>query len=783
VIPDLAHPLPLSDVRLTGGPLKTAQELDEKTLLALEPDRMLYYLRERAGLKPKTTNGYGGWDGGRGKQLTGHIAGHYLSGVSMMYAATGNPEFKKRADYIVKELKEIQGKQGDGYIGALTDAQGKPGKEIFQDISKGNIRSGGFDLNGLWSPWYVEHKIFAGLRDAYRLTGNKMALDVEKKFAAWAGSIVNPLTDEQIQGRRGMLGTEFGGMNEVLVDLYADTGDKRWLTLSEKFEHRSLITPLSQNEDVLGGKHGNTLVPKILGELDRYIYTGNKTNGTAAIFAWNAIVDHHTFSTGGHGYDEYFGPPDQLSKQVDGSGQRSQDLRTCESCNVYNMIKMTRRLFAIEPKDRYAEFHERALFNHVLSSINLTNGQVCYMVPIGLGVQHEYQGAIPNSFTCCVGSAFESHALHADGIYYENGNKLWVNIFAPTTADWKSQGVKVTMDTTFPAGDTASIKLEPRSSKQLVLAVRRPDWAGEGFSVKVNGEAVKDLPKPGNYVEIKRTWKKGDTVDLVLPKVLHGEPLVDNPDRMSLMWGPLVLAGDLGTRGGGGGGGGGGRRGGAGRTNLPVIVTADKAVGKWMQPVAGESGAYTAKAGNTGAEITFKPFYQMSGRRYGIYWDVYSPTEWTAKSPAVSAEQEKMAKLKAATVGYVQPGEMQPETDANFQGEDTTPVRVNDQAGRHGTKWFSFDLPVDASHPMSLIVTYNSDEAKKRNFDILADGERLKLETVEKTEPSRFFDLEYNLPADLVKGKQKVTIKFESVGGSEIASVFGVRMIRADAER
>ena len=238
-----ARPLPMSSVRLLGGPLKRAQDLDAEYLLALEPDRMLAYLRQRAGLQPKAKP-YGGWDGA-GRQLTGHIAGHYLSAVSLMWAATGDARFKERADYLVQELKVIQDAQGDGYLGALMDGQNVDGKVRFQELSKGIIRSGGFDLNGLWSPWYVEHKIFAGLRDAYRYTGNRTALDVEIKFAGWVESVLSPLNPDQLQR---MLNTEFGGMNEVLADLYADTGDKRWLALSDKFEHTSIIDPLAAGD-------------------------------------------------------------------------------------------------------------------------------------------------------------------------------------------------------------------------------------------------------------------------------------------------------------------------------------------------------------------------------------------------------------------------------------------------------------------------------------------------------------------------------------------------------
>ena len=455
-VPFAAQPLPLSAVRLTGGPLKHAQELGAKNLLNLEPDRMMFYLRQLAGLTPKASQGYGGWDG-PGRNLTGHIAGHYLSAVSYMHAATGDDQFKQRADYLVDEMEAVQKKRGNGYIGALMGGrQGQPpvdGVQLFEQLSQGQIRSGGFDLDGMWSPWYVEHKILAGLRDAYRKTGNRKALELSTKFAAWVETILAPLNAQQLQR---MLATEFGGINESFADLYADTGDKRWLDLSDKFEHHAVIDPLADHRDILGGKHGNTQIPKLLGELARYIYSGNQPDGEAAKFFWNAVVDHHSFATGGHGYDEYFDAPDKLSDEVDGKNHRSQDLRTCESCNVYNMLKFARLLFALDPGNKIAEFHERALFNHVLASINFTDGQYCYMVPIGQGVTHEYQG---DSFTCCVGTGLENHALHGEGIYCESADRFWVNLFAPSTVVSAMFGMKLVMETGFPMDDPSSLTL------------------------------------------------------------------------------------------------------------------------------------------------------------------------------------------------------------------------------------------------------------------------------------------------------------------------------------
>lgn len=761
-IPKVARPLALSAVRVTGGPLKRAQDLDAEYLLKLEPDRMMAYYRKRAGLEPKA-QGYGGWDGD-GRNLTGHIAGHYLSGVSMMYAATGDSRFKERADYIVQEMKEVQDKQGDGYLGALAN-----GKEQFIEVSKGNIRSTFFDLNGLWSPWYVLHKTYAGLRDAYRYTGNRTALDLEIKFAAWAEGILAKLDDAQLQR---MLNTEFGGMNEVLAELYGDTGDKRWLDLSHRFDHRAVLDPLARQQNILPGLHGNTQVPKLLGSLMRYVYAGDKADGDAANFFWDAVVNHHSFATGGHGKDEYFGPPDVLSDRIDG--------RTAETCNVYNMIKMTRELFALHPDIKYADFHERALFNHILGSIDPEDGRTCYMVPVGRGVRHEYQEMF-RSFTCCVGSGMESHALHGDGIYYESGDRLWVNLYVPSTAKWEAAGVNLAMDTDFPEGESATLKLTLKSPKQLTLALRRPMWAGAGFTLKINGQPLKDLATPGSYIELKRKWKTGDTVAMTLPKTLRLEPLPDNQRVASIMWGPLVLAGDLGPD----------SRTGGGRseqqTNVPVFVTAERPLSDWLKPVPGKQGTFHSEGVGRESDVEFVPFYRLHRRIYSTYWDLLTPADWEKRAAEIAAERERQRKREAATVSFAQPGETEREREFNQQGEDTSPARVAGSSGRRASKWFSFDLPVDPAHAMTLIVTYHSEERATRSFEILVDGVRVGEQTIERHRPGSssgsFFDVEYSVSPDLVRGKQKVTVRFQAKGGNETGSVFGIRMIRADVDR
>ena len=771
VVSPKARPIPLADVRLTGGPLKAAQDQNAKYLLSLEPDRMMAFLRKAAGLEAKA-EGYGGWDG-PDRQLTGHIAGHYLSGVSLMYAATGDPRFKERADYLVAELKAVQDKHGDGYIGAQTDRNKVPGKTLYEQLAGGDVRSGGFDLNGMWSPWYVQHKIFAGLRDAYRYAGSKAALEVEVAFAGWAERILKNLSDEQIQK---ILMTEFGGMNEVMVDLYADTGDKRWLAVAGKFEHRFIIEPLSRGEDILQGKHGNTLVPKIIGDLARYLYTGNEADGRASIFFWNQVAFHHSFATGGHGRNEYFGAPDKLDEMIEG--------RTAETCNVYNMIKMARMLFALDPQVRYADFHERALFNHILGSMDPADGATCYMVPVGQVVSREYQD-MTRSFTCCVGSGMESHALHGDGFYYESGDTLWVNIYAPSTAVWKAAGAKLEMKTGFPEGSDAALALDLNEPKKFVLALRRPFWAVQGFEVKVNGVPVKNPAPAGEYVRIERTWKTGDKVELVLQKGLHLEILPDNPERAAILWGPLVLAGDLGPiparRKRGEEGAATQQAPAPARPTSPVLVTSEKSVDRWVKPVAGKPGDF--RTANTGRDrdVDLVPFYRLHRRLYTVYFDLMTPESWDRRAASMKAAEEAKRKLEAATVAFAQPGQMQTERDFNQMGGNSTPAQFQGRYGRRATDWFSFDLPVDPSSPMALVVTYNTDERANRTFAVLIDGRKVGEQTITRRSPEareKFFDVEYPIPADVVAGKTKVTVLFEGVDKSETGTVYGIRVVR-----
>jgi hypothetical protein len=403
------------------------------------------------------------------------------------------------------------------------------------------------------------------------------------------------------------------------------------------------------------------------------------------------------------------------------------------------------------------------------------------MVPVGQGVSREYQD-MARSFTCCVGSGMESHAIHGDGIYYESGDRLWVNLYAPSTADWAASGVKVTMTSDFPEGGDASLTFTAASSRRFTLALRRPSWAGEGFGVKVNGAPVEIGGAPGTYVEIPRTWKTGDRVEIALPKTLRLEPLPDNPDRVAVMWGPLVLAGDLGPipprRG----------RGEAAasspvppRPAVPILVAPERDVSKWLAPVEGKPGTFMTSGIGRDRDVEFVPFYRLHRRTYGAYWDLLTPAQWKARSAALLAAQAAQRELEAATVAFVQPGQMQAERDFNQQGEGSTPAQFDGRYGRRATGWFSFDLPVEPQHPMVLAVTYNRNERYRRTFDVFVDGVKIAEQTLEGRSPqekSVFFDARYAVPDNLIAGKQKVTVRFQATGGNEVAAVYGIRMLR-----
>ncbi|MGD0583086.1 MAG: beta-L-arabinofuranosidase domain-containing protein [Bacteroidales bacterium] len=609
---------PLTDVKLLDGPFKHATDLNVQTLLGYEPDRLLARYYKEAGLKPKAEQ-YHGWED---ETIAGHSLGHYLSAVSMMFRTTGDNRFLERAEYIVGELKALQDADGSGYIGGFPD-----GKRILsQEVAKGNIRSKGFDLNGIWVPFYTEHKMMAGLRDAFHLCGDTLALYVERRFADWLEGIVTPLNDEQVQK---MLRCEHGGIAEVLADLYADTKDQRYLRMARLFYQKALLDPLKNGQDILPGKHCNTNIPKLTGLARLYELTGDTTDRKAAEFFWKTVVFHHSYVTGGNGNREYFGPPDTLRNLL---GEE-----TTESCNVYNMLKLTEHLFEWNGDAASADFYERALFNHILSSQNPINGRVTYNLSLEMGGFKDFQD--PMDFTCCIGTGMENHSKYGRNIYYHSDNELFLFQYIASELDWKDKGVTITQKTGFPAEQGTTLEFNCNIPVKLKINVRYPGWAVNGIGIKVNGINKRVNGKPGTFVEVEKIWKTGDRMEIELPFTLRLEPMPDDNNRVAVMYGPLVLAGDLGPL----------QDSLAGNPDyVPVMVIEKRDPSTWTKPVEGKINTFRTLSAGRPRDIELRPFYTFYDRRYSVYWDLFSEKIWKEREPEYLAEKENARKIKQA---------------------------------------------------------------------------------------------------------------------------------------
>ena len=598
VVPLRARPFELKDVHLLDGPFKHAQDLQQEWLLDLEPDRFLAWFRKEAGLEPKAPV-YGGWED---RGIAGHSLGHYLSGCALMYQATGDERFRQRVTYIVDELSACQQANGNGYVAAIPE-----GKRIFAEIARGQIRSAGFDLNGGWVPFYTMHKLYAGLVDAYRLCDNELALEVNKRQADWLERTLNGLGHDQMQR---ILACEHGGMNEALVDLYADTGDERYLKLSRRFHHEYVLDPLTQQIDRLNGLHANTQIPKLIGLARRYELTGDKDDRTAAAFFWDRVVHHHSYCTGGHCLNEHFGPPDQLNDRL--------GINTTETCNVYNMLKLSRHLFMWEADADVADFYERALYNQILSSHHPDDGRVVYNLTLQMGEYKRYQTKF-DSFTCCVGSGMENHAKYGADIYFHNDDRLYVNLFIASELDWQAEGLKVRQETRFPDEPVTTLTMNCAAPTELALCIRHPYWLKGALPVTVNGRPVSVTSKPSSYAVIERIWKAGDRVEVKLPMTLRTESMPDNPRRVAVLYGPIVLAGDLGpvddpaaTQ----------------PDYVPVFITEGRPVDGWLAPVSGQACVFHTQDVGHPRDVTMKPFFRTHDRRYSVYWDIFTQQQW-----------------------------------------------------------------------------------------------------------------------------------------------------------
>ncbi len=759
-VPGRVQPFDLADVTLLPSPFQAAMGRDTAYLLSLDPNRLLHNFRTEAGLTPKAPI-YGGWEN---SGVAGHILGHYLSALSMQYRATHNPRVKARVDYIVGELALCQEKNGHGYVSAIPD-----GKAMFADVAAGH----GDGVHRGWVPWYTMHKLLAGLRDAYLYTGSAQAKDVLVKLSDWAVDTTRNLSGEQWQV---MLEQEHGGMNEVLADVYALTGEPKYLELSRHFYQKSVLDPLTLREDRLAGLHGNTQIPKLIGLARLYELTGDPKDKTAAEYFWDRVVHTRTYAIGANTDSEHFDAPGQLSHHLSPV--------TAETCNTYNMLKLTRHLFEWTPSAKYADFYERALYNHILASQDPVRGMMTYYVSLKPGHFKTYSSPT-ESFWCCVGTGMENHVKYGDSIYFHDDKNLYVNLFIPSVLKWHAKGLTVRQETRFPDSDTTHLTLTCTKPTALALKVRYPSWT-HGLTVLVNGQTQPVTAKPGSYVTIARRWKSGDRVDITLPMRLHQEAMPDDPTKVAILYGPLVLAGQLGNEGLAAPIPYAANDQGAyfhvSDPRVPVLVTANKPLDSWIKPVARQPLTFRTAGAGRPNDITLKPFYSTYFGRYTVYWDTFTPAAWRKHEADYQAAQERARELEARTVDEMRPGEQQPEHDHALQNEKSTTGDGPDGGGhwrdaRDGG-WFSFDLKTLPGTPQDLVCTYWGSEEGNRTFDILVNGTKVATQTLHEDKPGQYFDVVTPLPAELVAGKSKVTVRFQAHPGAMAGGLFGCRLVR-----
>jgi DUF1680 family protein len=606
---------PLSQVRVVDGPFERAQRQNIEYLKALEPDRLLAPYLSEAGLKPRASK-YPNWES---TGLDGHTAGHYLTALAQAWASTGDRELRRRLDGMIAELAECQRAHGDGYVGGIPG-----GRELWQEIAAGRVRAEPFSLNGKWVPWYNLHKLFAGLRDAHAIGGNAQARDVLVGLADWADRLVSRLPDDRLQE---MLRAEHGGMSEVFADVYALTRDEKYLRLAQRFSHRALLDPLRRREDPLTGLHANTQIPKAIGYARIAGLGGDPGWRDAAAFFWDRVVTRRTVAFGGNSVREHFNAPDSFGEMIESN-------EGPETCNTYNMLRLTERLFASEPAARYADFYERALFNHILSTQHPGHGGFVYFTPIRPRHYRVYSQP-SETFWCCVGSGMENHSRHGEFIYAHRDDDLFVNLFIASTLEWSERRLTVRQETTFPEDARTRLVFSLAQPARFTVYVRHPAWVAAGaLAIHVNGRPWAASSTPSSYTAIAREWRDGDRVEIALPMRTSVERLPDGSAYAAIVHGPIVLAARTGSEAQGALVADDGRW--AHIASGPVLPLEEaprlvgdiETIARAIRAVPGRALTFTARdviQPASARDLELVPFWQVHDSRYMIYWRVVAP--------------------------------------------------------------------------------------------------------------------------------------------------------------
>ena len=764
-----ADEFPLGDVKLLDGPLKRARDLNIQTLLQYDCDRLLAPYRIQAGLEPRK-KAYPNWDG-----LDGHVGGHYLAAMAMN-AATGNEECRRRMEYMLSELQECADAHvknhpewGKGYVGGMPDSE-----NIWSKFKKGDFSV----YSRAWAPFYNLHKMYAGLRDAWLYCGNEQAKKLFLGFCDWAIDLTAGLTDAQMEQ---MMGNEHGGMNEVLADGYAISGNPKYLTVARRFSHRMLLNPMSQRVDNLDNLHANTQVPKAVGFARIAELGGDENYNDAAEFFWDIVTGERSLAFGGNSRREHFPSREACTDFIN-------DIDGPESCNTFNMLRLTEALHRRNPDARYADFYELATFNHILSTQHPEHGGYVYFTPAR--PRHYRNYSAPNeAMWCCVGTGMENHGKYGQFIYTHKGNALFVNLFVSSELNWREKGVTLRQETGFPYGETSRITVVAGKGAFPVL-VRYPSWVKPGeFKVQVNGKPVEIITGPGSYVTIDRKWKKGDVVDITFPMHSSVKYLPNVPQYVALMHGPILLGMKTGTE------------------DLAHLIADDSRFGQYasgaklpldgapiliddhidriaehLTPVAGKPLHYTldVKMENP-IRNEIQPFFEIHDARYMMYWLTLSEQGYKDYLDGLARAEKERQELEARTVDKVQPGEQQPETDHRMETDGSFTGNTNDvffRDARNG-RFFSYLMKTNGRTDLSLRLQFwGVGEWKTHEFDIFVDDALLA--SVNNTGKYRISEFKYEtfpIPASMLEGKEQVRVKFVAKPGKQVGEIYGVRLV------
>lgn len=763
---------PLRDVKLSESVFNKAMQADKNYMMSMEPDRLLAPYLKEAGLQPKAEN-YPNWEN---TGLDGHIGGHYISALSLMYASTGDAKIKQRLDYMIDELDRCQTTSSDGYLSGIP-----AGKKIWKEISEGNIRASGFGLNDRWVPLYNIHKIYAGLRDAYWYAGSEKAKNMLIKLTDWMVNEVSALSDEQIQD---MLRSEHGGLNEAFADVYEITGNKKYLQLAHRFSHQAILNPLLLSEDKLTGIHANTQIPKVIGYKRIADLENNQQWSNAADFFWHNVTEKRSSIIGGNSVSEHFNPVNDFSSMI-------KSIEGPETCNTYNMLKLTKALFATLPKSYYIDYYERALYNHILSTENHDKGGFVYFTPMRPGHYRVYSQQ-QTSFWCCVGSGLENHAKYGEMIYAHSNNDLYINLFIPSTLKWEDKKIVVRQENAFPETSKTKLIFEQAAKSFINLKLRCPEWTSPSeVTITVNGKKENITTDKDGYFNINRKWKKGDAIEMNLPMHLTAEQLPDQSDYYAFKYGPVVLAATYGTENQQGLLADDSRGGHIAHgpqiplNEIPVILGNGKEVINHVRPLNTKNltfsltGLYPKEKFDKGFQLV--PFYKIQEERYILYWPQADQDKIESIQKKKAEEEAETRKLDLITADKIQLGEQQPESDHYFESKDSNTGYMEDRHFRDAKGWFSYRMKNPGKNAAYLYILY-FDANANRALNVEINGKKVSAKKLEGKAGNSPQYILLPIP-ETEKNKEILSVKFYAEEQMQTSKIIEVRLLTQDYKK